>query len=174
MRYYHILILLMIFSSCGTQKEQSNDQRVSLPPPIINCPEDGDCSFEVFKNSNLNLAYGSDGKLYPEVTEGEKIVIKYHYKRKTIENTMDSNYSEYVYFEFDPNVKQIILKDKELQNVKMVFGRICYCKGSMGYFPVREGNLFLFNSNGNLTVRTSFKINKVPQIINQIDENIKF
>ena len=115
----------MIFSSCGTQKEQSNEQRVSLPPPIINCPEDGDCSFEVFKNSNLNLAYGSDGKLYPEVTEGEKIVIKYHYKRKTIENTMDSNYSEYVYFEFDPNVKQIILKDTELQNVKMTF----FCNG---------------------------------------------
>jgi len=166
--------ILFLILSCSTTKEQTKDERVSLPPPIINCPEDGDCSFEVFKNSNLNLAYDSSGKLYPEVSEGEKIVIKYHYKRKAIENAMDSNYSEYVYIEFDPKAKQIILKDKELQNVKMVFGRICYCKGSMGYFPVREGNLFLFNSNGNLQLRTSFKINKVPQIINQIDENIKF
>ncbi len=166
--------MLFLSLSCSTTKEKAKNDRVSLPPPHINCPEDGDCSFEVLKNSNLNLSYDSSGKLYPEVTEGEKIVIKYHYKRKTIENAMDSNYSEYVYFEFDPNNKQIILKDSELQNVKMIFGRICYCKGSMGYFPIREGSLFLFNSNGSLHVRTSFKMNKIPQIINQIDENIKF
>lgn len=166
--------LLFLSLSCSTTKEQKSEERASLPPPHINCPENGDCSFEVFKNSALNLAYDSTGKLYPEVTDGVKIVIKYHYKRKTIENTMDSSYSEYVYFEFDPNEKQIILKDNELQKVKMIFGRICYCKGSMGYFPVRKGNLFLFNSNGNLHVRTTFKMNKVPQIIDQIDENIKF
>ena len=166
--------LLFLFLSCSVTKEQKNDERVSLPPPDINCPEDGDCSFEVLKNSTLNLAYDSTGKLYPEITEGAKIVVKYHYKRKTIENVMDSSYSEYVYFEFDPNDRQIILKDKDLQKVKMIFGRICYCKGSMGYFPIREGNLFLFNSDGNLHVRTSFKMNKVPQIIDEINENIKF
>lgn len=166
--------LLFIVLSCSATKEQNNDDRVALPPPHINCPEDGDCSFEVLKNSTLNLAYDSTGKLYPEIIEGEKVVIKYHYKRKTNENVMDSSYSEYVYLEFDPDDKQIILKDKELQKVKMIFGRICYCKGSMGYFPVSDGNLFLFTSNGNLHVRTSFKMNKVPQIIDQIDENIKF
>ena len=172
MRFFLCSFLFLILS-CSATKEQ-NDERVSLPPPHINCPEDGDCSFEVLKNSSLNFAYDTTGKLYPEITEGEKIVIKYHYKRKTIENVMDSNYSEYVYLEFDPNDRQIILKDKELQKVKMIFGRICYCKGSMGYFRVKEGSLFLFTSNGNLGIRASFEVNKIPQIIDQIDENIKF
>ena len=86
--------LLFLALSCSVTKEQKGDEGVSLPPPHINCPENGDCSFEVFKNSALNLAHDSTGKLYPEVIEGEKIVIKYHYKRKTVENAMDSSYSE--------------------------------------------------------------------------------
>ena len=87
---------------------------------------------------------------------------------------MDDSYSEYLYFEFDSKDKQIILQDKDLSKVKMLFGRICYCKGNMGYYPVEQGSLFLFNANGNLQVRTSFKIQKVPQVIHQIDENINF
>ncbi len=87
---------------------------------------------------------------------------------------MDSGYSEYVYLEFDPDEPQVILKDQELQKAKMIFGRICYCKGAMGYFPVQQGNLFMFNRDGNLQLRTSFKLNKVPQIIQEIDENINY
>lgn len=174
MRYCIILFLLFVISSCGANKGQESEQKQIIPPPHINCPEDGDCSFEVFKNSALKLAYDGTGKLYPEVIEGARIVIKYAYKKKEVENAMDSSYAEYVYLEFDPNEKQIILKDKELKKVNMIFGRICYCKGSMGYFPVQQGNLFLFNREGNLQIRTSFKVNKVPQIIEQIDENINY
>ena len=76
MRFFLCSFLFLILS-CSATKEQ-NDERVSLPPPHINCPEDGDCSFEVLKNSSLNFAYDTTGKLYPEITEGEKIVIKYH------------------------------------------------------------------------------------------------
>jgi len=126
------------------------------------------------KNSVLNLKHGNTGDLYPEVIEGDKIVVKFHFKKKTAKDVMDGGYSEYVYLEFDPADKQIILKDKELQKVKMVFGRICYCKGSMGYFPVQQGDLFLFNRKGKLQLRTTFKVNKVPQIVNQIDEIIKY
>ncbi|MGI9531233.1 hypothetical protein [Lutimonas sp.] len=173
MKYFFGIIFILITSCSGTKRPSSHGDD-ALPPPHINCPEDGNCSFEVFKESNLKLAYDSSGKLFPDIIKGDKIVIKYHYKRRKIENTADSDYSEYVYFEVDPNKKQVILKDSELQQVKMIFGRICYCKGSMGYFPIKEGSLFLFNSNGNLQVKTSFKIHKVPQIIEQIDENIKF
>ncbi len=171
---YFLGILLLLITSCSTNKRTSSHGEDALPPPHINCPEDGNCSFEVFKESNLKLSYDSTGKLYPEIIKGDKMVIKYHYKRREIKNTSDGNYSEYVYFEIDPSNKQVILKDSELQDVKMTFGRICYCKGSMGYFPVKEGSLFLFNSSGNLQVKASFKINKVPQIIHQIDENINF
>lgn len=174
MRYYHILICLFILSSCGAQKDTNNDERQIIPPPHISCPDGGDCSFEIMKNSVLHLKYSESGQLYPEVVKGDNIVIKFHYQKETVKDAMDSGYSEYVYLEIDPDEPQIILKDKELQKVKMVFGRICYCKGSMGYFPVQEGNLFLFNTGKNLQLRTTFKVNKVPQIVNQIDENINY
>lgn len=173
-KLFFYCLSVFIILSCAGSKEQGSDQAAQLPPPHINCPEGGDCSFEIMKNSVLKLTYGNTGDLYPKVIEGDKIVVKFHYKRKTAKDVMDSGYSEYVYLEFDPDDEQIILKDKELQKVKMVFGRICYCKGSMGYFPVEQGNLFLFNRNGNLQLRTSFKVTKVPQIVNQIDEIIKY
>lgn len=174
MRLYFYGLGLMVFLSCTATKETGKDQKVSLPPPHINCPEGGDCSFEIMKNSVLELKYSNIGDLYPEVVKGDKIVVKFHYQKDPVKDVMDSSYSEYVYFEFDPDESQMILKDKELQKVKMVFGRICYCKGAMGYFPVRQGNLFMFNSKGNFQLRTSFKVNKVPQIVEQIDENINY
>ncbi len=174
MRPYFYCVFVFVLLSCAATKEQDKDQKASIPPPHINCPEDGDCSFEIMKNSILKLNYSDTGQLYPEVVEGDKIVVKFHYKKESVKDVMDSGYSEYVYLEFDPNESQIILKDKELQKVKMVFGRICYCKGAMGYFPVVNGNLFLFNRDGNLQLRTSFKVNKIPQIVQHIDENINY
>lgn len=171
--FIYCFSVLMLFS-CAAPKNQSKDQKTSIPPPHINCPEGGDCSFEIMRNSVLNLNHSDTGQLYPEVVKGDKIVVKFHYKKDPVKDVMDSGYSEYVYLEFDPDETQLILKDKELQKVKMVFGRICYCKGAMGYFPVQQGNLFLFNRDGNLQLRTSFRVNKVPQIIEQIDENINY
>ena len=174
MKHHCFLIFLLIFSSCAIKKDPGDDGKQMIPPPNINCPENGDCSFEVLKDVSLQLLYDDSGKLYPEIIPGNKSVIKYQYTRKTEEDVMDAAYDEYVYLEFDPEEKQIILKDKELQKVKMIFGRICFCKGSMGYFPVREGNLFLFNKDGNLQLRTTFKVKKIPQVISEIDENINY
>ncbi len=174
MRLFIYCLSVFILMSCAGAKDQSKDQKASIPPPHINCPEGGDCSFEVMRNSVLNLKHSETGQLYPEIVEGDKIVVKFHFKKDQVKDVMDSGYSEYVYLEFDPDEPQIILKDKELQKVKMIFGRICYCKGAMGYIPVQQGNLFMFNRDGHLQLRTSFKINKVPQIVQQIDENINY
>lgn len=174
MRNHYFLIFLLVLSSCAVKKEPGDDDKQVIPPPTINCPENGNCSFEVFKDALLKLSYDDHGKLYPEIISGNQTVVKYQYSRKTEEDVMDANYDEYVYLEFDPDEQQIILQDKDLQKVKMIFGRICYCKGSMGYFPVHEGNLFLFNKGGNLQLRTSFNVKKIPQVIKEIDENINY
>ena len=173
-RSVSILLLVILFVSCASNKIEKKDDKIQIPPPNINCPSGGDCSFEVMKKSSLNLLYDDNGQLYPEINKGENMVVKYHYKRDEQEGAVDGNYSEYVYLEFKESDRQLILKDKELQQVKMVFGRICYCKGDMGYFKVNQGDLFLFNTKGNLQLRTTFKISKIPQIITQIDENINY
>lgn len=172
-----LLIYLSVFmlSSCSGLKSEATGSKTVMPPPQINCPEGGDCSFEVFENSSLTLTYSDRGKLNrPEVVEGNQIVIKYRYKRKEQKDALDSSYSEYIYFEIDPGQQDIVLRDLELKKVKMTFGRICYCKGAMGYFPVEQGQLMVFNKNGNLQVRSTFKVKKIPQIITEIDENINY
>jgi hypothetical protein len=174
MKIQLIYLFLIVTASCVGTKNQASDERAIMPPPHVNCPEDGDCSFEILENSVLNLSYGQDGKLNPQVHEGDKIVIRYRYKRSNSKDAMDSSYSEYVYLEIDPDQSPIILKDEELKKVKMTFGRICYCKGAMGYFPVLQGQLFIFNKRGNLQIRSTFKVGKVPQITEQIDENINY
>lgn len=173
MKIIHVFFLFFALMSCDAQKNQGEREQDLIPPPHINCPKEGNCTFEVLKNSSLNLKTDSTGKLYPEITEGDKLVIKYHYKKIVDENIMDAGLSEYLYLEFDPADRQIILKDKELQKVKMVYGRVCYCS-DMGYYRVKEGNLFLFNRNGSLQIRSAFKVKNIRQAISEIDENIKY
>jgi len=173
MRIISIILSLLFYASCGVQKDQEDGEKNLIPPPHINCPDGGDCTFEVIKNASLNLKTDGIGKLYPEIAEGDKLVVKYHYKKDEVKDVMDAGLSEYLYLEFDPKERQIILKDKELQKVKMVYGRVCRCS-DMGYYQVKQGNLFLFNRNGNLQIRSSFKVNKIRQVISEIDENINY
>ena len=172
MKSIFLSFFLILMVGCKSQKNLTSNGQPMLKE--INCPEGGDCVFEVLKNSSLQIKIDDFGKIYPEIVPGNKLVVKYHYKRDEVENVMDGNYSEYVYFEIDPNEKQIILKDMDLQKVKMVFGRICFCRDDGGYFRVNNGDLFLFNSNNNLQVKLKFKIHKIPQVITEVNENIKY
>ena len=102
-KQYNCIFSFLFFASCGVQKDQKDGEQNLIPPPHINCPEGGDCTFEVIKNASLNLKTDGIGKLYPEITEGDKVVIKYHYEKDEIKDVMDAGLSEYVYLEFDPN-----------------------------------------------------------------------
>lgn len=173
MKFHYVTILIFTLISCATkQPKLTNSSEFYLDN--INCPEGGDCIFEIKKNAALLVKQDDFGKFYPTITKGEKLVIKYQFTRDKIENVQDGDYTEYVYFEIDPNEKQIILQDKNLQNVKMLFGRICYCKDSFGYFPVTSGKLFLFNNGEKIDIKCTFEVQKIPQIITNIHENIKF
>jgi hypothetical protein len=167
-----VVVLFALLSSCASTKENSEEQQI--PPPVVNCPEGGDCTFEVLQNSSLALKRDGIGMLYPEIEEGNKVVIRYHYKKDTDPSVMDSSYSEYVLMEIDSGRVELSLRDKQLQKVKMTFGRICYCKGEMGYFPVRNGQLFIYQNNGKLQVRTSFKVPKIPQIVKEVNEELTY
>jgi hypothetical protein len=166
-----MLFCFFVIGCNSNKRVAEKEKQVQLN---INCPEGGNCVFEVLENSSLQLKFDDSGNLYPEVISGDKTVIKFHYKKFEIENTADSSHSEYIYLEINKSEKQLILKDHELQEVKLLFGRICFCRGSMGYFKVTQGDLFLFNHNGKLQIDLKFKVNKVPQIITEIKENINY
>ncbi len=172
MNFYRFLFILFTLSACGAKQQIVKDIPVEMQN--IPCPDSGNCSLEVFKNSSLEIKTDHLGKLYPEIKSGEHMVIKYHFEKKVNKNISDANYSEFIYFEIDKNDTQIVLKDKELQNVKMLFGRICFCRDASGYFRVNNGNFYLFNRNNTLQFNLKFEINKVPQVITQIKESIRY
>ena len=170
----NIYIIFALFLLLGCKPKQSASEQSGSYLKEISCPESGNCEFEVLKNSTLNIKTDEFGKLYPEVTSGNKVVIKFHYKKTVPEKVMDANYSEYIYLEVNEYEPQLILKDKELQKVKMLFGRICFCRDAAGYFRVTEGSLYLFNINKKLKMDLTFEVNKIPQIITEVKEEINY
>ncbi|MGA9269123.1 MAG: hypothetical protein WBV45_00770 [Lutimonas sp.] len=166
------ILFFVLLVGCSSSKEQASKDQI--PPPRVNCPEGGDCTFEVVQNSTLTLKTDPTGATYPEIEAGENVVIRYHYKKDQEPDALDSSYSEYLYFEITPGRVEISLKDSELQRVKMIFGRICFCKGETGYFPVKKGNLFIYQNEGDLLVRGAFSISKIPQTLKEIDERLTY
>ena len=164
--------LLLVLFGCGARKNQP--AKPVMPVPHVNCPEGGDCTFEVLRDTELEIKYDALGDMNPKIVPGTKIVVRYHFKKDEVPGTADSSHSEYLLLEFNPSDRQLNLRDKELQQVKMVYGRICFCRGSMGYFPVTDGNLFLLQNDGELQIRAAFHVNKIPQLIEEIDEKIRF
>jgi hypothetical protein len=173
MKIAYFLILLNVFFGCKTKQEITNDVPIFFQN--ITCPDDGNCTFEVLKDSSLEIKTDEFGNLYPEISSGNKLVVKYHYKRNEIKNTADSSYSEFIYFELDNQEENFILKDIDLQKVKLLYGRICFCRGSSGYFKITSGTLFVDKHGDKLDVDLRFKSPKgIPQIITQIKETISY
>lgn len=140
---------------------------------ITTCPENGTCSIELIPNKNIVFETDNIGIKYPVISEGDKTILKYTYKRNAIPNTQDGNYTEIVYAEFTSTIAPMELSNEALQNVKLYFGRLCYCKGETGYFPIRNGNFKLTEIDKNsFKIDFNFKVSEVPQIISKIEATI--
>ena len=77
-----------------------------------------------------------------------------------------------MYLEIDNYNKKIHLKNEELQQVKMIYGKLCYCKGSSGFFKVKNGDLELTLSKNKLSLVTNFNVENIQQMVSQLNENI--
>ncbi len=169
-----IPIIFLLFLTCKSQQTNS-DKLLSEKKAITlfeNCPDNGNCSIEIFPNTELEVNQDEFGNLYPIINKGNKLIVKYHYKKTPIENTADSNYSEIIYFELDNDKINLDLQNEKLQEVKLLFGRLCYCKGTTGYFKVNKGNLQVKMDKEELIISLQFEVKKIPQIIHTINESI--
>jgi len=169
-------ILLVLFVSCKTKQSQaiSNFQiEESIVLKTLNCPENGICTIELIPNKTIDFKTDEFGIVYPLISDGEKIVLKYTYKKIQKEQIPDGHYSEVIYAEFDKNISEISLTDYELQNSKLHFGRFCFCKGDSGYFPVKKGSFVLTKiSNDSLNIHINFNLKRIPQIVSEINETV--
>jgi hypothetical protein len=144
---------------------------------LENCPkmsgENAQCSIKIIPNSTLIIKQDEFQSSYIEIEKGEKTIIKYEFKRNQLPNTVDGHHIEMIYFEVENDTESINLVNEELQSVKMMYGRLCYCKGTSGYFKVSQGSLKFSNKNNEMTIKLKFKVGKIPQLISEINETIK-
>ena len=173
-----IPFLLLIFINCKSQYTNSNriidEEKVFNLTENLNCPENGNCNFTIIPLSSLVIEQDEFGSLYPNIITGNKLIVKFQYQKKPIENTADSNYTEIIYFELDNDNINLHLQNEKLQEVKLLFGRLCYCKGETGYYKVNKGDLKVRMDYNNLTLDLQFEVKKIPQIIQTINESIVF
>jgi len=138
------------------------------------CPKDGVCTFEVIKNKSAEIKNDKFGNPYLEVFESEKTLLKFEYKRNPIENTQDSNYSEIIYVEINPNSDSITTNTSLNEENTIIYGRICFCRGQTGYYPISQGQLNISKTDTDTyLLNLDFKCTAVPQIIKSISENFK-
>lgn len=167
MRYLYILIFFLI-SSCNAKQKvlliKETDKTTTY------CPEDGVCTFEVLQNKFLKILKDEFGNLYPEISDGNGIILKFEYTRNQIPNTVDGHYSELIYVEITKNNLLLELENVQLQEVKLLFARLCFCRGQTGYYKVKKGKLSISKENDKYQFNLEFKIDEVPQIITSINQ----
>lgn len=173
MKILHILFFFTLFLNCNAKKNMVDQQKVSNSNINSICPDDGICNFEVIKNTSFEILKDEFGATYLNSFESNKTLLKFEYNRKPIENTEDSNYTEIIYIQIDEKSEKIETINDALSNLKnkVIFGRLCFCRGQTGYYNISEGALNISNLKDNLyKIDLKFKTNEVPQIINKISE----
>lgn len=170
----NILLLCFVFlASCKTSKNTVIELSEHMFLTTENCPENGECSIEFIPNKTIEFKKDEFGIAYPVISEGNKSIFKFTFNKKPIVNTQDSNYTEIVYAELDNPINEISLIGNELETIKLHFGRLCYCKGETGYFPIKNGSFNIDKlKNNSLKVDIEFTIKEVPQIISKITETV--
>lgn len=167
-----LCILTTLVFSCKTSvidNQATNDEIKSNL--TSNCPNDGSCTFEIISNSSMQITSDETGALYPKFLKSESMVLKYEYKRNEQSNIADDGYSELIYLEIKKDDLELELKNFELKQVKLLFARLCFCRGETGYFEVTDGHLSIFKKNDiDYQIDLTFKTDKVPQLINHISE----
>lgn len=155
------VLFSLLLLSCSSQKH--ND--IIDIPIQKECPLDGLCTLSVFNNKQLILLKDGLGGLYYDIKENKgTTVIHYQYNKTTQANLQDGHYREDVLFEIKNTTTSLNITDSELQQIKLIFGRHCFCKGQTGYFPINKGSLQLYQQTS-FAFDLEFETDKVPQLI---------
>ena len=172
MKKIFLIPLALSLTFCKCPKAAIEKASVSSIESI--CPENGNCSIQIFKNKSLNVKADEFGSIYYQMLDNPNTsIIQYEYKRTVEKGLQDGQHREEILFEINNADKVISLTDSKLQDTKMLFGRHCFCKGQAGYFKVEQGTLNLRNENEIITIALDFQITKVPQLYSKVYATIK-
>lgn len=172
MRTFVIIISVLSLISCKTKVESispsENEPLEDIKNVLGECPEAGVCSVEIFKNKELSLLEDGTGALYPQLVDGDNIVVQFTYWVEGPAGTADGDYSETIHFVVDNSEESLTLKDEKLKEISLVFGKHCYCKGEAGYYSVEKGNIKIDKSAETLSFSLNFEMDHPTHKISTI------
>ena len=178
MKALYFLIPLFMVQACKTQTGTTSgsttntmEHQENTPAP---CPNEGTCTVTVHENKSLRLKEDTTGQLYPQLVDGQGMVVEYTYLKEGPEGTVDGNYSETIQFEVPANGKALNLENAQLKEVNLLYGKHCFCRGEAGYYPVTDGKLQLKKDGNSLSFHLSFTVGKTSQVISRIEETVAF
>ena len=165
-----LLAIAVVTVSCSTTKGVESTNWLGKKVTMISvAPENGKVTAtrEFEKGLNLN----GFKELYPQTHfDPEKVLVEYSFDRnKTEGNYADDFYKEELFLESPAQKFKKQYKDDELEQVKLVYGKHCYCKGEAGYFKITEGTLKVDHSEKQTKVKLTFK---APS--SSVIENVEF
>ena len=172
MKKLFLIPLAFGLSFCNCQKSTISTKGVTSIKS--ECPENGKCTIQIQKNKSMNVKTDEFGSVYYTLDDNAATsVIVYEYKRNVEEGLQDGEHREEIVFEVSNAETSFSLKDQNLQNTKMLFGRHCFCRGQAGYYKITEGNLNFENKEGTIKVDLEFKTTKIPQLYTVVKATIK-
>ena len=175
----HILLFTLILAiGCKTNNKTPNttDTNTTITDMVVSmddCPEGAECSVAIKNNASMTINEDTIGMKYPTIDAGENMVVHFTYMKKGPEGTADGDYSETIHFEIPVNTSKLSLMDADLQNVGLLFGKHCFCKGEAGYYKVTKGSLVLVKTEKELTFDISYTIDETSQKMNRISKTIQ-
>jgi len=163
--FYKTIFLLFIISSCSVKNNLPVENYKST-----NYPADGVCTIEILKNKTMVVETNEDSTMTYTVADDTKhSVIRFQFKRNSDQSEHDGDYREMNVFEIDNAISSQVLADEELQNVKMLSGIFCFCKGKAGLHKVNKGKLDLYiNKSGKINFTLDFEMEKVAKTFKTI------
>ena len=177
MKSLFYLLPLLLINACKTANTDSGNSNTINMEQTINkltgCPEDGTCSIEVYKNKTLTMLDDGTGALYPELIEGDGVVIEYTYFKPGPEGTVDGNYSETIHFELPKGSTNLKKENAALSDVKLVYGKHCFCRGEAGYYNITDGKLLVDKTDEGIAFDLTFNVGKTSQVVSHISEKVK-
>lgn len=163
-------VVLLVFSST-TCKSMINKLETNTLTVYDSksCPENGSCFFEIFENKFARINTDEFGKTYLEFEDSQSNVLKFHYRRHTIDGVMDSGYDEFVYLNIDNLDEEMFLENESLTEVNAIFVRLCFCKEHVGHFPISNGVLNITKHKSDFRIDFKFSLDLIPQALKSIN-----
>lgn len=174
MKLFYFITSLLLVVGCNTASTVTNNpskDMVQSQKKTI-CPEEGSCTVKAIPNKSLNIKEDGIGKIYPEITDGENIIIHFSFLRKAPEGIADGNYSEEIYFEIPSNQNSLQKENLSLKDVNLIFGRHFFSPEA-GFFIINKGELSLNRKDNQISFDLKFQAEEGRQLIEHISEVVE-